>query len=358
MSTLATNVNTLLDAAKRFGPDGKPALIAELLSETNPVLQDMAFMEGNLPTGHRTTIRTGLPTVGWRLLNQGVTPSKSLVAQVDESCGILEAWSEVDQDVAELNGNVNGFRLSEARAFLEAMNQEMADTLFYGDQLTAPEEFTGFTPRYNDSSGPENAENIIDSGGTDVAAQTSIWLVVWGEQTCFGIYPKGSQAGLYHEDLGLQTIETASGIGATNGRLRAYQDHWKWKNGLVVKDWRYVVRICNLQVADLLNNSGDGTADVTANLIRAIHRVPSLAMGNAAIYCNRTIGEVLDLQARAINAGLHYVGATGNFNKTSAQNVPGGTYGSDTFMGKPVVSFRGVPIRICDAITNTEAVVA
>jgi hypothetical protein len=86
----------------------------------------MIWREGNLPTGHRTTVRTGLPAIAWRLLNQGVTPSKSLTAQIDEQTGILEAWSEVDVDLVLLNGNEQAFRLSEARAFIEAMNRELA----------------------------------------------------------------------------------------------------------------------------------------------------------------------------------------------------------------------------------------
>jgi len=105
MSTLSTNVLTLADWAKRLDPDGKVPAIVELLAQTNDLLMDMQWIEGNLPTGHRTTVRTGLPTVAWRLLNQGVQPSKSTTAQIDEACGMLEAWSEVDKDLAMLNGN-------------------------------------------------------------------------------------------------------------------------------------------------------------------------------------------------------------------------------------------------------------
>src|SRR3990172_1913218 len=152
MATLGASVLTLADWAKRLDPDGKVPSIVELLSQTNQILDDMMWMEGNLPTGHRTTVRTGLPTVAWRLLNQGIAPSKSTTAQIDEAAGMLEAWSEVDVDLAKLNGNQAAFRLSEARAFIEAMNQEMAATLFYGNSGTAPEEFTGVAPRYSSLS--------------------------------------------------------------------------------------------------------------------------------------------------------------------------------------------------------------
>ena len=130
MATLANTALTLADWAKRTDPEGRVPVVAELLSQTNEILEDCLFVEGNLPTGHRVVIRTGLPTVYWRALNQGIQNSKSTTAQVDESCGILEARSEVDKDLAELNGNTAQFRLSEDQAFLEAMNQTQASTLF------------------------------------------------------------------------------------------------------------------------------------------------------------------------------------------------------------------------------------
>ena len=165
MSTLATNVLTLADWAKRLDPSGRTSTVVELLSQTNEMLDDMLFAEGNLPTGHRTTIRTGLPNVAWRLLNQGVQPSKSTTAQIDEACGMLEAWSEVDRDLAMLNGNTAEFRLSEAQAFIEAMNQEMMQTVIYGNSGTAPEEFTGLAARYSSLSAA-NGSNIVSGGGS------------------------------------------------------------------------------------------------------------------------------------------------------------------------------------------------
>src|SRR3990167_3884012 len=165
MATIGATVLTLADWAKRLDPDGKTPTIVELLSQTNEILLDMLWAEGNLPTGHRTTVRTGLPSVAWRLLNQGIAPSKSRTAQIDEAVGMLEAWSEVDKDLAELNGNIGAFRLSEARAFIEAMNNEMASTLFYGNSGTDPEEFTGLAVRYSDTTA-SNGQNIVSGAGT------------------------------------------------------------------------------------------------------------------------------------------------------------------------------------------------
>jgi hypothetical protein len=333
MATLGANVATLAEIAKRLDPEGKVDKIVEMLSQTNDILLDMPFMEGNLPTGHRVTMRTGLPTVAWRLLNQGVASSKSTTAQVDEQCGMLEAWCEVDKDLAELNGNTGAFRLSEAKAFIEAMSQEMASTLFYGNVGLAPEEFTGLSARYSSTSAA-NGQNIVSGSGAG-SDNSSIWLVGWGEHSIYGIYPKGSKAGLTHEDLGLQTIETTSGVGGA--RMRAYQDHFQWKCGVALKDWRYTVRIPNIDISALVAKSS--AADLIELMIKATHRHQNLSMGKPVFYMNRTVFQMLDIQRRddvSAGGGLTYADVD----------------------GRRVAHFRGIPIRICDALVENEATVA
>lgn len=335
MATIGNTVLTLTDWAKRLDPDGRVAAVIELLSTTNEILDDMLWKEGNLPVGHRDTVRTGLPSVYWRRINEGVATSKSTTAQIDSQCGMLEAWSEVDKDLALLNGNTAQFRLSEAQAFIEAMNQEMASTLFYGNQSVDEKEFTGFAPGYADLSGV-TAQNIIAGGGSG-ADNTSIWLVVWGENTCTGIFPKGSKAGLQHEDLGLTTVTGSTlGIGAGT-RMRAYQDHFQWKPGLVVKDWRYAVRIANIDISAVIADGAGSSVKLFEYMIKALHRIPSERMGRAVFYCNRTIRQMIDIQAMNKSNVLLNIGQE---------------------EGRMKTTFRGVPVRTCDALVENEALVS
>jgi hypothetical protein len=331
MATIGNNNPTLADVAKRSDPDGKIDSIVEILNETNEVLDDMTFLEGNLETGNKTTIRSGLPTATWRKLNYGVQPSKSQTVQVIDSCGMLEAYAEVDKALADLNGNSAAFRLSEDRSFLEAMNQEMANTLIYGDTDTDPEKFMGLEPRFNDNSGPANADNIIAGGGSG-SDNCSIWLVVWGPNTIHGIFPKGSVAGFQHKDLGEVTLEDAA-----SGKYQGYRTHYKWDIGLCVRDWRYVVRIANVDTSDLANDKGGSSADLTDLMIQALELVPNLGMGRPVFYVNRTIRSMLRRQ----------ILATSNVNLTL-----------EDFAGKRVVTFDGVPVRRCDALLATEATVS
>jgi hypothetical protein len=330
MATLGSNVLTLADHAKRLDPSGRVGAIVEMLNVANPMIEDASFIEGNLPTGHRVNIRTGLPTIYWRLLNRGVPSSKSHTAQVDEACGMLEARSQVDEKLAKLSSDLAAFRLSEAKPFAEAMSQEAASTLIYGNSATDPEEITGLANRYSSLSAV-NAQNIINAGGAG-SDNSSVWLIVWGQETVHGIFPKGSMAGLRHQDLGIQDAFDAS-----NNRFRAYMDLWQWDLGLVVKDWRYAVRICNIDVSNLVAESS--AVDLSKLMIKATHRIPNLAAGRCVFYASRSVHEMLDIQRR------DSVGAGGQLSYSEVD-------------GQPVTKFRGIPVKTCDAILETESTVS
>lgn len=335
MATLGQNGKvTLLDIAQSMDPQGKVADVAELLTQTNEILLDMPWFEGNLPTGHQGTIRTGLPTAVWRQFYQGVPPSKSQRAKITDACAMLETRSEVDVDEANLNGNASAFRLSEATAFVEGLNQTMADSLIYGNATVNPERFNGLAPRYSAISGATNGQNIIDAGGAG-SDNTSIWLVVWGKQTAFGIYPKGSQAGLTHKDLG-----EYDAFDANQNRFRAYGDLWQWKCGVHVKDWRYIVRIANIDVSNLVAESS--AADLVKLMVRAFARIPLPGMGNAVFYANRTVKEMLSIQA--LSKSQNALSISESLRQFGGVNV-----------AMQELRFMGVPVRTVDRIVTTEA---
>lgn len=346
MATLPTKAGavTLTDFAKSIDPNGSTATVIELLNQSNEILADMTWMEGNLPTGHQSTIRTGLPEPTWRKLYQGVQPTKSKRAQVVDTCGFLEARNEIDIKVANLNGNAMQFRMSEAMAEIEGMNQALGEALIYGDTSVTPERFTGLTPRFNTlSSSVPTSQNVISAGGS-ANKNTSVWLVVWGENTITGIYPKGSQAGLTHQDLG-----EIDAFDENNLRYRAYADLWKWDVGLTVRDWRYAVRICNIDIDDLVaqNNTQAPTASTALMklMIRAMARIPMMGMGRPVFYANRTVKEFLSVAALdKSNSALAIQPATNQFGTVAPGSVNNGT-----------TTFFGVPVRTVDRILSNEA---
>lgn len=328
MSTLSTLNPTLADVAGRMSLDGRiDPQIVEILNETNEVLDDMTVVEANGFTEHKTTVRSGLPTGTWRKLNYGVQPEKSRTVQVKDSMGMLETYAEVDKALADLNGNSASWRLSEDRAFIEGMNQNMARTLFYGDSSLDPERFMGLSPRFNSLSA-ENSQNIVNAGGTG-SDNASVWLVVWGPNTLHTIYPKGSSAGLQQRDLGEDTLTDAN-----SGRYQGYRTHYKWDIGLTLRDWRYVVRVANIDVSDLTKTGSTG-ADLIDLMTQALELIPNPGMGRAAFYMPRKIRSFLRRQIT---------------NKVAASTLT-----MDEVSGKKVVAFDGIPCRRTDALLLTEA---
>lgn len=337
----------LVDWARMANPDGTIADIAWLLAQSNDILKDMIWQEGNLPLGHKITANVGLPQGTWRGNNQGVPSSKPINAQYQFAIGELVDYSMVDKSEANLNGEIGKFRWNEDQAHIEGLSQQVATAIMYSNEATNPQQFTGFSPYYNTitAATAQSAKNVINAGGVS-NANTSIWLVGWGDNTTFGIFPKGSQAGLVYEDKG-----DVVPLYDTNGnRFEGYTSYFAWKVGLAIKNWQYNVRIANIDTttAGLL---GTTPPDLFVLMSRAVIKLPTLTRRASGItendapgdpmpgimpawYCNRTSREFLDIQA------------------IRDKNV---LLSSKDYAGEPVMNFRDIPIRVVDALTNTEA---
>jgi hypothetical protein len=336
---------TLNDWLSRTDPKGDLAgarEIVEVLNEESPVLDDAMFMEANGITSHRTIIRTGLPSVAWRLLNYGVPKSKSTTMQVDDRVGMLETWSAVDASLAALNGQSREFMLSEEAAFIEAMGQEVAKTIFYGDLEINAASFLGLTPRYStfDQSKADSAKNVINYGGANAGTNASLWFLTWGDRMLHMIYPKGSPLGLKRTVLnGGEPKEVTDENG---DEFMGIKTHYKWDMGLTLRDWRYCVRICNIDTADLTAMIQGGAATSGLNklyrfMIEAINLIPNVNKGRTICYAPREVCSMLDMIAAEKS----------NVNLTINE-----------FMGKKVTHFKGIPVKREDALEIGEKLVA
>lgn len=345
MATLAPTYVTLADIASQMDPDGKPAATIDLLSQSNPVVENMLWTEGNLPTGHKITQVTSLPQGTWRAMGQGVAPSKGTDVQVTETTGLLEGVSEIDCALADLGGNASAVRLNQDLKFGEGITQQFASSLFYADEAVQPNSFNGLSKRYGSLSSTYGAQsqNVIDMGGQN-SVNASIWIVSWGQNCLHGIFPKGTQAGLQHKDLG-QVVKYFS----DGSSMLVYQTRWMWNCGIALADWRYVVRLAN--VDSTLVGTGSSSPDLLQAMDSALSLLPTIygaatynndptkpsgpvGGGRTEIYMNRTCRTALTAQARY------------------SRNM---FLTQDQFAAKPVLSYMGIPIRTTDALLNTEA---
>ena len=165
--------------------------------------------------------------------------------------------------------------------------KEVAGKIFNGNVGSDLKTFTGLATRYSSTSAG-NGGNVILAGGSG-ADNASVYLVVWGEQTVFATYPKVRAAVCRTVTLARNRCRTQTAIGT---RPLAPVPTGHWPGG---QDWRYVVRIANIDVSDWIGITGTQADTAATNLIklltRAIARIPNFNMGRAAFYANRSIRE-------------------------------------------------------------------
>jgi hypothetical protein len=316
---------TLVELANRRDPQGNTATIAEVLAEDNEILQDAVFQEANDVFSHTCTRRLSLPSGTWRQLNEGVANESSKTIKVTEGIGMLESYSEPDKVLVDAAPNPQQFRMDEGQAFIEGMSQTLAATMIYGNAQTDPTQFTGLAVRMN-ALAP--LANVIGSGGTG-GDDTSIYIVQWGLNKVFMIYPKGHPTvGVEHSDKGQVTLQDGSG-----NNYEGYRDHFAMRAGLVVKDDRCIARLANI--------TPTGTSNIfdEDNLIKLLNRMPMRGRG-ASIYANETVLSQMEIALKD-KANVNYTPARG-----------------EGLAGEPMMYFRTCPVRKVDAILNTEATIA
>ena len=138
-------------------------------------------------------------------------------------------------------------------------------------------------------------------------------------------------AGMQVNDKGQVTIEDADGSG---GRMEAYRTHFRWDVGLTLRDWRYVVRIANIDKSALTFNAATGS-NLIDLMTQAIELLPTTTKGRPTFYVPRTVRSFLRRQMVA--------------------KVASSTLMMDEVAGKKVLSFDSIPVRRCDALAGNEA---
>lgn len=320
--------------------------IVNILREKNQLLQDMTFRTANRGNDrYWINVTTSLPKAWWRRYNRGVPPSKGTYASIEETCGTLMSASEIDALMAEEQDSGRAFRYMQDEAHIQSLNESMTEYLFYGDKAINPEGFDGFNARYNTLNTAETvSKNVIDCGGKQGKNLTSVWLICWGDGV-FGFHPKHTPLGITRRDEGkIWTVDD-------NGyRISKYLTTFMWSLGLVIADWRCVVRLCNIDVDELVQATAGGIGDPEVrntgalNLLMQMQRALGLvenvrnANTRAAFYMNSDVKN-----------GLNMLSARTNSNVVRVQNSFN-DYGDRNSWS----SFGGVPLRCVDRLSSQE----
>lgn len=172
---------TMLDLAKQGGNDAVVGLIEENLEHCPEAkIVPARTIQG---TEYKTLHRTGLPSVGFRNLNQGVTASKSTFKQLRVEAFILGGRVEVDQ--AYLDASEDGedyVKALEAAGVMKSSLIKLGNQFYYGDVKTSG--FPGLQSFVGDGL-------LMKADGDDANKGTSVYGVKFGPQDVQFVFGKG-----------------------------------------------------------------------------------------------------------------------------------------------------------------------
>jgi hypothetical protein len=322
---------TMVDIANEYA-DQNLIHIANTLARTNDILADAPYQEANQIFSHKGSQDAALPSPGFRTFNTGVSPSAAKSRPVIDGLAIAEDYAEVDYEEYRIQPKKEEWRQRKDGKHIAGMGQKIATTIFYGSIGTDPASFNGLATRYAVSTTRPNGDtgwpyNVQLNGGSG-SDTTSIFVVEWDPDECTLLYPRGSKAGIDFEDLGKVTKGTTT-------LYEVLRSHFMWKCGLFISDDRRIQRIANIETSGADNIFNEDL------LIQAITRLPSRGKNRSAIkiYTNGTMMAQMWIRLKD-KSNVHF---------TRDQGLDG---------GGPVLSFNGYPVRLCDAILDTETAIS
>lgn len=342
MAVLTQGIFTYMEWAVRMDRHGKVCPLVNLMSQCNGVMADMMAEQCQSGTTYEFTQVVGLPTIVRRQFNQGVAPTSAQAAKQVQTTVQYADSVRIDKSLADLNNQRNELRAKEDKLHLEAMSQQIASDIFYSGTAGDPTQFIGLSNIYFTVSTTTSqiANNVIDCAGT-ASSNASMWLLGWGASQIHSIFPNGMPAGMVHEDKGLQQT-----LDANNNFFWAWTTWLEHNIGICVEDYRWAVRACNIDVTlfggasqanliSILTLMGQKTPIQPAGVgpVQESDDPADVIMARSALYLNRTLAYALDLQA---------------------QNKFNVLLKMEEWDGHPILTWRGLPFRIVDKLTNTE----
>lgn len=287
MAAVSTLWKNILEVSQHFH-NGKVLPEINLLAQENQVVMDIPWKMCNDGTGHKYRLTTALPVAEKVAHGEGTTESKSQGAMERATCTMISGFSTVPRTTIMTGGAKGELRAREDALFAESLKQLFARSIFYDNRALSLKDIYGFMTLYSTLSGVK-AKNVINCGGATPNGQTSAVIVNWGEDV-YGVFPEGLPAGYNKIDHGLVVEKQANGK-----KLSVFSTEHEWHFGLVVEAWPSVVRICNIDVANAVNLTGNQAPSSFLNVIHAIIRGKNRLRrpGRAVCYVNDLVFELL-----------------------------------------------------------------
>jgi hypothetical protein len=335
MAGNAINTHSFAKIMQNFYPDQK-TLISTVngLTEVKPILADGPVREADYIDMDMVTRWTSLPAPYWHKLGEGLTATLGQQEQATETMGMLRNQMRINEEILMKCPDRDGYMAQQEPAYLEAMEQELENTLIYGSKATAPEEFDGLHVRY----GSLVANSVLNNGGSDTGNLTTVWLIQWHPQECCFIFPKGGKGGFRRVPGGrvyLSTEDTtalaAHATALANQAMAWYIiTDYEWDMGLCVKDTRRIKAVRN--VHKTINHANQIDENVLIQAKDAFR-----TGGTIYAYCAQAVASQLQIKIK--DKGNVWMNPTNPF-------------------GEPTTYVLNMPIRVTDAQLLSEATVS
>ena len=326
-----------MDAGARF------VLPKRVLDRMTPLVRMLPMKAANNILSNIATRTDSLPVASTRRFNEGIKATTSKNTPITDLIALFEDYAEVDMDLWEIQNDPNAWRADQDMNHIEGLFQLLESMLLYGNIGVNPGAFNGLATRFNNLESYPNGDLSwqpnVWNGGASSGAVTSAWMIEFGEDSVYGIYPPNTAAGLNIRDLGEQTKELSAATGAVgaNYQYQVLRTLLRWYLGIQIADERAVQRICNINPVALSSNNFDENLFIEAkNWLPRNGEAPG-----TVILVNRALKTQIDIRAVSQKVNTYF--------------TPPSNDTMDVF-GKAVTRFQNIPIYVAEKIISTETV--
>jgi hypothetical protein len=327
---LANDMNIVEAMQSRF--NGNIVNVVKTLARKNELLINAPAVEANDEFTNVTARWHNLPKPDTRSINAGAKRGKLELEQVRESIMLLEQPFEIDEQLVKHAPDKNRAMMIQMAGRLEGAAQRTAEYLIYGNPVSDTRQCAGWATRRNALADP----NTVGLGGSG-SDTTSVYIVEWDANAFSLIYPRGSQSmGIEYNEKGLLRVTDSN-----NDPYWAYVSQLVIELGLMEVDPRCLQRIANIESAGATNNFIDPIK--VRDMVYALNRLPGYGDAPGTfIYGNRSTKAQMDIYALEKSNGFYVVDASNRV---------------DNVTSRPLSTFRGIPIRLVEAITDAETAI-
>lgn len=337
---------TLPAVLRHNAPDGSYMDAIDVLAGAWPLVEEGYWVQANDDTSHQFLRMSYEPVGSFVRYNEGTSTEAVGEVPVTEQLGRLESMLKVDSRILEKAKNPIRYRRDMEAAFVRGLVKTFTKTAFgtrdatsgpfYGNMGKDPKTVNGLTTRYNAlTTAASPVDNVRSLSGAGANVESSIWLVKHGPQGLFFLYPRTSSRLLEIRDLRENLARDANAK-----EFLAVYTRFAWEFGLGIADERNVQRLCNITTSGASTDFGaaDNTSAQGENaLIDMIERLPGGDTSGCVFYAGPAI---MAAMRKRLNTKANMF------------------FTVETVWGRPQLTFMGIPVVRCDALTANEAVVS